>query len=503
MTALEAKHIKKAFGETKALKDCSFQCSEGEIHAIIGENGSGKSTLVKILSGIITPDSGEVLVRNEKVHLRSLGIARNLGIISITQEILAVPALSVLENVYLGQGRLFSGPAPREFQREVEKLFRILSSEPIDLAAPLEELPLSKQQIVVITRALVLDPYVAILDESTSALDVGDRDRLFDYLRHQRSQGKSSVYISHRIDEIQGLADRLTVIRSGNSIETVDAKNAPVSTILRLMSGEDRVKNDDSVAVARTVSGQASEAILEASNVVINGYKGPINYTVNKGEIVGLAGLEGQGQEIFLEILGGLNPLGLKGDIYTYRDSGEKVSVHTLQKAFQEGIAYVPKDRKTEGLFLKLSIKDNFGMPSYGLVINQRQISHELTSFKEKLSIVFDDENKPVGSLSGGTQQKVVLARWLETHPRVLLLNDPTRGVDIPTKHDIYHLFRELTSQNVSVVLVSTDLEELISICDRIAVFRDGEIFADFQDLNIRRDNVIAAMFGEEIWQNQ
>ncbi|MHB1628924.1 MAG: sugar ABC transporter ATP-binding protein [Bacilli bacterium] len=498
MITLEAKHLRKSFGETRALSNCSFECSEGEIHAIIGENGSGKSTLVKVLSGIIRPDDGELRFRGQKVDFKSISGARRVGIVSVPQEILVVPALSVLENVYLGQGRFFSGSAKAEFKERVNRLFSLLSSEPTNLKVPVEELPLSKQQMIVIVRALVLDPPVIILDESTSALDVSDRDRLFSFLMKRREQGKSVVYISHRIDEIQDLADRLTIIRNGESIETLEAKGTPVSTILRLMSGEERANAAEN-APKRAVREQNSAVILRAVNVSLSSSAPAVNFSVSEGEIVGLAGLEGQGQENFLTMLGGHNPSRLQGQVVTTTHEKQDVPVASLRQAFEQGIVYIPRDRKTEGLFLKLPIKDNFALPTYKKVIDQRKISSTLRLFKDQLSMVYDRDSQSVGSLSGGNQQKVVLARWLNAHPRILLLNDPTRGVDIPTKRDLYRLFRELAQNGVAIVLLSTDLEELIELCDRVAVFREGNIFSDLVGQAIQRDRLIAGMFGEAI----
>lgn len=501
MNLLEVKGLQKSFGETQALQNCSFACGIGEIHGVVGENGSGKSTLVKILSGILEPDAGELLIRDTAVRFRSIVNARQVGIVSVPQEILVVPALSVLENVYLGRGGLFSGPPRVEFRQKAQELFATLSEEPAPLNAILEELPLAKQQLVVIVRALVDDPDMVILDESTSALDVSDRDRLFAYLRQRRERGKSAIFISHRIDELQGLADRMTIIRNGLSVQSISSEEATVDTILRLMSGEERLKaasefesGDDAW---RFVRDDKAVPTMVMESLVIRAGDTPINMSLYQGEIVGLAGLEGHGQERFLQALSGMEHPA-SGHV-SKTDGTSKIAIGSFKQAHRLRVAYVPRDRKTEGLFLKLPIVDNFAMPLYSPVIRRRAILGRLHDFQQRLSMRFGDENQPVGSLSGGNQQKVILGRWLATDPQVFLLNDPTRGVDIPTKRDLYRLFRGLAQSNVSIVLLSTDLEELIELCDRVLVFRDGQIFSELDRSDVTRDRLIAAMFGKAV----
>jgi ABC-type sugar transport system ATPase subunit len=410
-----------------------------------------------------------------------------------------VPALSVLENIFLGRGGFFSGPPGVEFRDKAHQLLLTLSADPIDLNTSLEELPLSKQQIVVIVRALMLNPNIVILDEATSALDVSDRDRLFEHLRERRSRGQSVIYISHRIDEIQGLADRLTVIRNGVSIQTLNPKETSVSEILRQMSGENRASMSGEVMKDSWKGKENASIVLRTTKLKFNANSRPIDFQAYEGEIVGLAGLEGHGQEIFLRALAGLRASSLRGEVAAIDRQRNEVSIHSLKQAYRQEISYVPRDRKTEGLFLKLSIKDNFAMPTYSRIVKQRKVTQALKLFKDKLSIIYENDSQLVGSLSGGNQQKVVLARWIYTNPRVLLLNDPTRGVDIPTKRDLYRLFHELVGNNMTIVLLSTDLEELVELCDRVVVFRDGGIFSELQGEGIQRDRIIAAMFGEAI----
>lgn len=500
MNLLEAKNLQKSFGETRALRDCSFTCGVGEILGVVGENGSGKSTLVKILSGILEPDAGELLVRGKPVRLRSIMNAWQAGIVSVPQEILVVPALSVLENVYLGRGRMFSGPPRADFKAKAQELFQLLSEEPTSLNAILEEMPLAKQQLVVIVRALVSDPDLVILDESTSALDVSDRDRLFGYLRERRAKGKSALFISHRIDELQGLADRMTIIRNGESVKSIASEDATVDTILRLMSGEERLQAATQVsaeAESRFVRDDQAVPTLVAESLVMQAGDAPIDLSLFHGEIVGLAGLEGHGQERFLQALAGLEHPE-SGQVVKV-DGSQRIAIRSFQQANRLRVAYVPRDRKTEGLFLKLPILDNFAMPLYTGIIGRRKMLRRLKESQQQLSMRFGNENQLVGSLSGGNQQKVVLGRWLATDPHVFLLNDPTRGVDIPTKRDLYRLFRGLVQSKVSIVLLSTDIEELIELCDRVLVFRDGQLFSELDRRQVTRERLIAAMFGKAV----
>ncbi|MCY0899361.1 MAG: sugar ABC transporter ATP-binding protein [Firmicutes bacterium] len=495
MSVLEATGLYKSFGETHALVDASFSCESGEIHGIMGENGSGKSTLVKILSGILQPDRGNIRVKGRNVRMRSVVEARRLGVASISQEILVVPALSVIENIALGRGRLFSGAPSPTFRHEVQELFERLSDSPISLDEPIEVLPLSKQQLVVIVRALVHHADLLILDESTSALDVADRDQLFSYLRSERDRGKAIVYISHRIDELQGLADRMTILRNGRSVDTIDARTASVETILRLMSGEDRQASQDATELQPGESLGLAQPILWTEQLRLSPADAPIDFRLAPGEIIGLAGLEGHGQEQFLQCLAAQRPA-YSGYV---KVAGGDQPIRNLGQAYRRGIVYVPKDRKTEGLMLKLTILDNFALPLYSGVIQERIIRQTLAEFTQRLRMVYGSAEQTVGSLSGGNQQKVILARWLATKPRVLLLNDPTRGVDIPTKRDLYDIFRQLSTNQVAIVLLSTDLEELLALCRRVIVFREGRVFSELQGNSLTRDNLIASMFGKAV----
>jgi ABC-type sugar transport system ATPase subunit len=295
------------------------------------------------------------------------------------------------------------------------------------------------------------------------------------------------------------LADRLTVIRNGVSIQTLNPKETSVSEILRQMSGENRASMSGEVMKDSWKGKENASIVLRTTKLKFNANSRPIDFQAYEGEIVGLAGLEGHGQEIFLRALAGLRASSLRGEVAAIDRQRNEVSIHSLKQAYRQEISYVPRDRKTEGLFLKLSIKDNFAMPTYSRIVKQRKVTQALKLFKDKLSIIYENDSQLVGSLSGGNQQKVVLARWIYTNPRVLLLNDPTRGVDIPTKRDLYRLFHELVGNNMTIVLLSTDLEELVELCDRVVVFRDGGIFSELQGEGIQRDRIIAAMFGEAI----
>jgi ABC-type sugar transport system ATPase subunit len=362
-----------------------------------------------------------------------------------------------------------------------------------------EQLPLAKQQLVAIVRALVSKPDLVILDESTSALDVADRNQLFEYLRERREQGQSVIFISHRIDELQGLVDVLTVIRDGKSVETLNGQAASVNEVLHLMSGSERSdaaakRVDEPTTTARVTLGSA---ILRTENMVVTSSQEPINFELHESEIVGLAGLEGHGQESFLEALAGI--VRPSAGYVVAIEANEATQLSSLRQAYAQHVVYVPRDRKTEGLFLKLSILDNFALPLYSGVVRRGEMRRLLNEFTQKLSIRFDNASQEVRSLSGGNQQKVVLSRWLATRPRVLLLNDPTRGVDIPTKRDLYRIFVEQAHVGVGVVLLSTDLEELIELCDRVMVFREGRVFSELHRQQLTREHLIAAMFGKAV----
>jgi ABC-type sugar transport system ATPase subunit len=500
--AIRVADVALAFGATRALRACSFDVRCGEVHAIIGENGSGKSTLVKVLGGVHTPDAGHL--ERDGVAVRALSPPRKalaLGIVPVYQEVLVVGPQSVLDNVWMGADGLLRRRVPEEVKRQRARrvLAELLGDTP-GLETPVETLSLSERQACTIARALLRDPQVLILDEATSALDIATRDRLFAVVARLRAEGRSVVFISHRMDEIGAIADRVTVLRSGETVATVSLDATSSDELVRLMTGDEIDREIG--AAARTAEARiGNEIVLCARGVKVREGADAVDLDLRAGELVGLAGLEGHGQDTFLRALWGAGAL--EGSVVR-TSGGESTPVRSPAHAAALGIAYVPRDRRAESLFLALSIRENFTAPTAGAdarlgVVRAAHAERRFAGFRDRLRIALASSRAPVWTLSGGNQQKVVIARWLAGGPRILLLNDPTRGVDMRAKGDIYALLTELAHEGVAVVMLSTELDEHVELMDRVLVFREGTVFRELARDQASRAAIVASFFGQEI----
>lgn len=489
----------KSFGATKALTDGSLSIAPGEIVALMGENGSGKSTLVKTLSGVIRPDSGDIRLDGEPLAPANPRAALRAGIVTVFQEILVAPDLTVVDNLWLGSGSpLATGKNERARRAEAERILSVLCPDPPALDARVDELDLMRQQVCVIARGLLRRPRLIILDEVTSTLDVTIRDRLFAELRRLCAAGAGALFISHRMDEVLSLADRFVALRSGATVGTLDRGEATAERLVRLISGEEAAK-ERVRAVRATVAD--SRPVLEAAGVRVRPGADPVDLTVRRGEIIGLAGLEGHGQDEFLRVLAGLLPPGAGTVRVVPPDGGDAVAVRSYRQAVRLGMAYVPRDRKAEGIADVLSSLDNFSVPtlrrdSLAGVIRHRMTAKRFRDFSRTVNLA-PAPRTPVGRLSGGNQQKVIIARWLATEPGVLLLNDPTRGVDLRTKHELYDLFERLADDGMTIVMLSTEVEEHLNLMDRILVFHAGSCTRELTHEEADRESLVSAYFGQ------
>jgi ABC-type sugar transport system ATPase subunit len=493
---LRAEGLARSFGETRALRHCTIELQGGEVHAVVGENGSGKSTLVKILAGVLPPDQGTLSIGGRSLsRISSPGKARALGIAAVFQEVLVVDPQSVLDNVWLGADSVFSTRVPESVKRErATRALTALLGAPLPLDRPVEELELSERQVVVIARAIVQEPKVLILDESTSALDVSTRDRLFAEVRRLCAAGTAVVFISHRMDELQEIADRSTVLRNGEVVGSLDRTESTPGRLLQLMSAREEVE-----ARERRARTTTDRVVLRLDGVVLRGASDPISIDVRAGEIVGVAGLEGHGQERFVRTVGGLDQPD-RGQVLRIDDGGT-AAIRSQQEAARHGVAYVPRDRKTEGIFEPLSILDNFALPTIGRdaragLISERHRRGRFRQYVDLLKIRYGSAGNRITTLSGGNQQKVVIARWLATEPDIVVLNDPTRGVDAGTKSDIYALLDDLTTRGAAVVMLSTEVEEHVTLMDRVLVFHEGRVFTELEGERLTREALVAGFFG-------
>jgi ribose transport system ATP-binding protein len=511
---LRLEGVTKRYGGVTALANVDFACSLGTIHAVVGENGAGKSSLMKIVAGVIRPDEGRIYLDDTLVHFGSPADATRRGIACIFQELSLLPDLSVADNISIATPPRRFGLIDRRRQRErAGEILREIGCPDIHPAERVKDLPLSRQQMVEIAKALVRQPRLIIMDEATSALTAKDVEQLYKVIRQLRERGLAILYISHRMHEIAALADTCSVFRNGRHIDTFPMATRTAAEIVPLMIGREVSRaypaklpverSANTIAKSINVETASSVPAFEVASLswehVLNG----ISLAVEKGEIVGLGGLDGQGQsELLLALFGVLR--GVDGKVLI---NGKHSSVnHPRQaKSAKVRMALIPEDRKTQGLLLAMSIRDNLvmaaasGLSNHGVIDSAKERT-AIVEAVEKLQIKVNDLDAPVRTLSGGNQQKVVIGKWLMKEPRILLLNDPTRGIDVGTKQEMYRLMRELAQTGIAILFYSTDYEELIGMCDRVVVCYGGKLIRELKGAELNDHNLITAALnlGEE-----
>jgi ribose transport system ATP-binding protein len=475
MQALEMRGISKSFPGVRALDSVNFDCSAGEVHAICGENGAGKSTLFKILGGVYSPDSGTIRVGGREVTFRHPVEARRAGVSIIHQELSLLPYRTVAQNMFLGREPLRRVVLDRAaFRTSAKGLLDRLSStvDPDTLAG---DLSVAEQQIVEIAKSLALDARILVMDEPTAALDEVDVGRLLSLVRKLRSEGVAIVYISHRMVEIAGVADRITVMKDGRNVETERAAALPIERIVRLMVGRD---------IAEFYPPHADQAPGELLLAVAGGGNAKvanIDLELRAGEIVGVAGLEGSGKTDLARAIFGDSPFERGAMII----GGEAFTPRTPREAIAKGIGFLPEDRKREGLALRQSVRDNvlLTLRAFALALSPAKRGEMAKAAADErlrgLDVRAADFGGEIVQLSGGNQQKVVVGRWLARNPKILVFCEPTRGVDVAAKAAIYRIIRDLALRGRGILLVSSDLPELIGVSDRIVVMRGGRIVGE------------------------
>ena len=474
---LRMEGVSKSYGGVRALDSADLTILAGRVHAILGENGAGKSTLIKVLAGVVAPDSGRISIEGREVAFPSPAAAQAAGIAVIFQELSLIPELSVADNILINQPPKRLGLIDRGRQREMaEAALARAGATDIHPRTPVKDLPLSRRQMVEIAKALARNPRLLILDEATSALTAADVERVLALLRRLRDEGLALAYISHRMHEIAEIADDCTIFRNGRNVATYLAGTKSHDEVVELMIGREYRHVFPAKPAPRN---ENAAPRLELRGLSWTNRLKDISLKASAGEIVGLGGLDGQGQrELLLALFGALS--GLTGEI---RIEGEPVSIGSPKQAKEKrlGMALIPEDRKTEGLMLPMSVGQNLSFAAldeysnFGVIDQQaeaRAIKEAISALQIKVAKV----GLPVASLSGGNQQKVVIGKWLMTGPRIILLNDPTRGIDVGTKQEIYALLRRLADAGAAIVFYSTDYAELIGCCDRVLVLYDGKV---------------------------
>jgi ribose transport system ATP-binding protein len=491
---LRMEGVYKRYGGVRALENADLVVTSGQIHAILGENGAGKSTLIKILAGVVAPDAGRIVLDGAEIAFDSPAAANRAGIVCIFQELSLVPDLSVADNISIVNPPRRFGLIDRKRQRRVaEEAMARAGAHDIHPLALVKDLPLSRRQMVEIAKALARNPRVLILDEATSALTAADVAKVFVVLKRLRSEGLALLYISHRMHEIAELADQCTVFRNGTNVATYAAGSKSDTDVVELMIGREYRHVFPPKPPPRP---SQATALLEVRNLSWANRLRDISFAVQAGEVVGLGGLDGQGQrELLLALFGVLR--GVTGEI---RVAGARVAPAgpSAAKASPIGMALIPEDRKTEGLMLPMSVRENLSFAALDRIawrgiIDRAAETKRVTNMMDLLTIRANRTDIPVGSLSGGNQQKVVIAKWLMTEPRIILLNDPTRGIDVGTKQEIYLLLRQLADAGAGIVFYSTDYDELIGCCDRALVLYDGAIKRVLDGDQITQRSLIAS----------
>jgi ribose transport system ATP-binding protein len=469
--------VSKRYGGVRALQDADLVIEAVRIHAVLGENGAGKSTLIKIMAGVIAADEGRMLLDGEPVSFASPAAANAVGIACIFQELSLIPDLSVADNIAISNAPRRFGLIDRRAQRRMaEEALSRAGADNIHPLALVKDLSLSRRQIVEIAKALARKPRILILDEATSALTAADVAKIYGVLKRLRAEGLALVYISHRMHEITELADECTVFCNGRSVATYAAGTKTDNEIVELMIG--REYN----AVFPTVTPHSSSdapPLVEVRHMNWSGRLNDISLQLRAGEVIGLGGLDGQGQrELLLGLFGVLH--GMTGEVLI---DGRPVTITgpNVAKRKEIGMALIPEDRKTEGLMLPMSVRDNLSFAALGTlsrwgIVDAAAERDAVERILRLLAIRTDGTDLPAGSLSGGNQQKLVIGKWLMMAPRILLLNDPTRGIDVGTKQEMYQLLRELAGNGAAILFYSTDYDELVGCCDRVLVMYDGAI---------------------------
>ncbi len=470
--------LTKRFANVLALSGVNLSLAAGEVHALCGENGAGKSTLMKILSGVYTPDEGEICFQGQPVRLggpAGLAQAQALGIVMIHQELNLVPHLTVAENIYLGREPRRGLFIDRAQQRAGAAASLSRLGVAIDPDAPLGSLPLAQQQLVEIAKALSMNAQLLIMDEPTSSLGEADAARLLAVIQDLKRSGVGIVYISHRLDELAQIADRVTVLRDGQWIWSKPFVETSIDDIVSAMVG--RALDEHYPAATRQPT---PELLLRVQGLVRRGGTGPVDFELRRGEILGFAGLIGAGRTELARALFGADPMEA-GQIEL---QGRALRIGSPIDAIREGLAYVSEDRKGQGLAVGMSVAHNISLASMGRMSNalgfidfQREEA-AAQDYVQRLGIRTPSTAQTVRLLSGGNQQKVVIAKWLLREARVIIFDEPTRGIDVGAKHAIYELMDQLAAEGRGVILISSDLPEILGLTDRVAVFREGLIAA-------------------------
>lgn len=500
---VKIKSISKSFGGIRALHDINFNISPGEIHALVGENGAGKSTLVKIITGLETADTGTILIDEKEVQFDNPMDARANGVLAVYQDPKLFPNLDVAENVFMGMHpKTKSGFVDRKLMyKKTDEVLEWLGAD-LDPKALVVSLSIGQMQFVEFARAMFdSNEKLLLLDEPTASLSPNEAEHLFSIVRRLKERGVSIVFISHRLEELFDFAERITILRDGKHVLTENMGNMTQATIVQNMVGRsiqdfykedeplnEEVKKDDEV-----------KPLLEVKQLTSEGEFFDISFSVFPGEIVGMAGLVGAGRTEIAKAIFGAFPI-TEGSVFI---EGSEISVKTPAQMITEGIVYVPEDREVEGLIADLSVRDNMILPSVvklsraGIVDNKKE-SSIYAHYKQQLQIKASGPHMKISALSGGNRQKVVLSKWMALNPKIIIFDEPTHGIDVGAKAQVHGLMRDLAKKGIGILMISSDLPEIIRISDRVLVVSDGLLVAQFSRSDATQENIMSAAVRSE-----
>lgn len=496
---VEVRGVRKVFGAVTALAGVDLDIRAGEVHALLGPNGAGKSTLVKVLAGVHQPDGGRVVLAGEEVAFANPHDARDAGIAVVYQELSLIPTLSVADNIFLGRERQWFGLARgRDMRDEARRLCAELDLD-VDVTTPVGRLPFAQRQLVEIVKALSIDARVFVLDEPTSSLTPSEEAPLYTAVNRLRDRGAAIIYITHRLREVFDLSDRVTIIRDARVVGTYDTANINMATLVAGIVGErEQAASVEATGKRPRPSGDrvAALTVRGLRNHKLRG----VDLEVRPGEVIGIAGLRGSGRSSLLRAVFGIDPVE-KGDVLV---DGGRVRSQSPADAMRAGIALVPEDRALQGLVVEQAISANICLTKLhdfatrGLISDQRMRVAARRSMSD-LAIKASSERAPVRTLSGGNQQKVVFAKWMQTKPRVFLLDEPMAGIDVGAKRELGLVMRDLAAAGAAVVVVSSELEDLLDVCDSIAVFSHGRVVEQFPRDRVKSEDELHSLV--QVWE--
>ncbi|RID84537.1 sugar ABC transporter ATP-binding protein [Peribacillus asahii] len=489
---IEMRDIYKAFGQNKVLEGVDFDLEPGEVHALMGENGAGKSTLMNILTGLHKQDKGTVKINGVETVFKNSLEAERSGLAFIRQELNIWPEMTVLENLFIGREltNAFGVLKTKEMQKIASDIFKTLNiSLPFDKEAGF--CSVGEQQMIEIAKALMTDAEVIIMDEPTAALTDREIEKLFEIMKELTAKGVSLVYISHRMEEIFAICDRITVMRDGKTVDTTPIPETSFEEVVKKMVGrelEDRFPHREA---------KPGETVLEIKELSRKGVFNYVNMSVRRGEILGVAGLMGAGRTEIMRALFGVDQAD-SGEVFI---EGKKVSIRQPIDAVKHGLAFITENRKDEGLILDFSVRENIGLPNLGSfapngIVKANEEKQFVEMMVKRLSVKTASPETIIGNLSGGNQQKVVIAKWIGTSPKVLIMDEPTRGIDVGAKREIYELMNELTERGLAIIMVSSELPEVLGMSDRILVIHEGKIAGELGRQEATQEKIMALATG-------